>query len=264
MRGITGIFIVALLFFHGPTFGQKPKKKPNPEVKKKLQVLKTYINKRGKRDSDAIVLIEELQKLVEKSVASDKDAFAKVLEKALLSKRKNPNQIGLYTAAIEALSNLGTHGSSALLKGAKSKYFKKKDRISIRIEIVKALGKTKDLSVVKPLLDFLKDPRDEIIAAAITGLRHYDKAPEKTRKKIVEKIVRLFSDTTNGSLRSRDPTDMLAETYRRRLAMIAGPCKTTLSALTGVSYNTALEWLKWWNNNKNKKWDKKKKKKRKK
>ena len=265
------LFAVALLsfFIAGPAPGapaqvkhpqglkKAPKKKPDPRVKEGIKKIKALIRKRGKQDAAAAEEIQKVVQLALPSADSDKKAVAKELERILLHTPRKLTQVTLYTAAIEGLKALGSFGAKGLLNAVKSKNFRKKERLQLKCDIVRALGSSKELSMVKPLIDLMERDKDiQVNAAAVESLGNYAKAPEKVRKTIVERVVRLFSGTDNGS-RSLDPKDSLADFYRRKLAAVGGPCQNTLRALTGQSFSTALEWLKWWNHNKGKRWDKK-------
>ncbi len=238
---------------------KKPaKKKPDPRVKEGLKKIKEYLRKRGKQDAAAAEEIQKVVQLALQSADSDKKAVAKALEKILLHSRRKLTQVTLYTAAIEGLKGLGPFGAKGLLAAIKSKNFRKKERLQLKCDMIRALGATKEISAVKPLIDLMERDKDiQVNAAAVQALGNYSKAPEKVRKLIVERVVRIFSGTDDSS-RSLDPNDPMADFYRRKLAAIGGPCQDTLRALTGQSLPNSLQWVKWWNHNKGKRWDKKK------
>ncbi len=238
---------------------KKPaKKKPDPRVKEGLKKIKEYLRKRGKQDAAAAEEIQKVVQLALQSADSDKKAVAKELERILLHTRRKLTQVTLYTAAIEGLKALGPFGAKGLLAAIKSKNFRKKERLQLKCDMIRALGSTREISAVKPLIDLMERDKDiQVNAAAVQALGNYAKAPEKIRKLIVERVVRIFSGTDDSS-RSLDPNDPLADFYRRKLAAIGGPCQDTLRALTGQSLPNSLAWVKWWNHNKGKRWDKKK------
>ncbi len=232
------------------------KKKPDPRVKEGLKKLKALVRKRGKQDAAAAEEIQNLVKLAVDSADSDKKAVAKELGRILKTPRKL-TQVTLYTAAIEGLKALGHFGSKPLLAALKSKNFRKKERLQLKCDIIRAIGATKDPSMVKPLLDIMERDKDiQANAAAVQALGNFAKQPERVRKLIVERVVRFFASTDDSS-RSLDPNDPMADFYRRKLAAVGGPCQDTLKALTGRSLPSSLEWVKWWNHNKGKRWDKK-------
>ncbi len=233
------------------------KKKPDPRVKEGLKKIKEYLRKRGRQDAAAAEEIQNVVQLALKSADSDKKAVARELERILLHTRRKLTQVTLYTAAIEGLKALGSFGAKSLLKAIKSKNFRKKERLQLKCDMVRALGATKELSMVKPLIDLMERDKDiQVNAAAVQALGNYAKAPERVRKTIVERVVRIFSGTDDSS-RTLDPNDPVADFYRRKLAAIGGPCQDTLKALTGQSLPNSLAWVKWWNHNKGKRWDKK-------
>ena len=252
------------LLWAAPLSAQKkdPRKvKPNPQVKVELKKLQKHVMKRGMEDAAAVEVIRKLVSLTAEGHRTDQAKTAAFLGKILLQARRRPGDTVLFQAAADALSRLGPHGANYLHKAIEAKRFDDKEMLTFRCNMIRALGRTGETAMIKPLLDLMqRSPHHKVNAAAVEALGEYEKAPLKDRKRIVEKVVKFFSDVNNNA---NQPTqnDLVQETYRRKRNLITGPCNNTLKKLTPKSFTKPLEWHKWYQNNKHKKWGEKGKKK---
>src|SRR5262245_23514546 len=90
------------------------KAKPDPEVAKKLEELKAVADdKKMEKDADGRTIIDDLLKKLDQAGMADKDkqAFAKMLERVLTAKLREPDKIELYIISVAALGRLGADGS---------------------------------------------------------------------------------------------------------------------------------------------------------
>jgi len=246
------------LFWALPIHAQKkePKKvKPNPQVKIELKELTRLAGRRGQEDAAAVEVIRKLVSLTAEGHRMDQTKTAATLGKILVYARRRPNDTVLFQACADALARLGEQGAKYLLKAIEHKKFDEKELLTFRCNMIRSLGKTEVVAVIKPLLDLMeRDPHDKVNAAAVEALAAFAEAPLKDRKRIVEKVVKFFSNVNNNANQTTG-NDQLQEAYRRKRTLITGPCNNTLKKLTPMSYIKPLDWHKWYQNNKHKKWD---------
>ncbi|MBI1848862.1 MAG: HEAT repeat domain-containing protein [Planctomycetes bacterium] len=148
----------------------------------------------------------------------------------------------------EALGNMGSDGAKYLKAALGDKDLKENDRKEVRLAVVESLGRTKDPSESKTLLNLLKDKDSDVIAAAARGLGHYNDAKEGVRKDIAKEMINILDSAYNGA---NDPKNTTAI---KKFDVIRDPMMTALNSITGHTVNNAGEWRKWYNDNKNNKW----------
>ncbi|MDP6930485.1 MAG: hypothetical protein QF412_12365 [Planctomycetota bacterium] len=232
------------------------------DVKEALKQFKDAVNDRkATKDQEAIGIIDSF--LMEKGYATfakkEQSDVRKALSSALTSTRvrREPEQKGVFVAAAVALGTMGKDGAKELVKAYKATKFKKKEWVSMRAVILKQVGKTKDVTQSKFLLDeATRAPEDPIMVAAGEALGGYQGEPQKIRKDLAKKLIVKYGQVYGNAHANLDPADPVRQRFMQTLAAIASPWNTTLGRLTSQDYRTAPEWQKYWNKNKSKNWDK--------
>lgn len=230
----------------------KPDKRP--EVKAALAELKAHVKKKAKEDEEAIAVLDLLVGEYAESGPKDQKAIADGVAKCLSAKRPKELEPGvpddrLYLASAVCLGRMGPHSVKPLTSALNAKSFK--NNLVVRRELALALGKTKDPKGVKPLIELLKNHHAEMQAAGADGLVNFTEIALKTRKDIVNELIKIMM----GQKASMDssPSDQEA---RQRWDIISGPIITTLKELTGHDEGKPEAWQRWWNKNKKADWDK--------
>lgn len=251
--------------FSAPGTAQEPtpasapaKAEKDKEVADKLAALKDVVDDRKcARDAEGLDLITVLVQKWQAGLSDkDKKDVVKGIEGVLKGgKLRQPDKAQLYIAAATALGQLGPDGAKPLQAAFEGKRIPDKEPwVPLRETILKALGKTKDESMVKFLTDTARrDPEAALQAAAGEALGNFDGSKEALRKEIVNGLLIKWSDMDAKS-RVIDPADMEAQNVRKRLAVISGKWNDTLRRLTKETFDNYSEWNEWWNKNKNKEW----------
>jgi hypothetical protein len=244
----------------GGLTAQKPasKPKPDPEVAEKASLLvKIAKDKTFAKDAEGVATIDVLMQKQAKGLSpKDEQLVVKALDNVLNKyKVRPPARVQLYVAAAEALGRHGGAGAKILKKAYENKgRFKAKPPwVPLRERLLRNVGRTKDESVVKFLIDEAqRSPEAALQAAAGEALGNFDESKQKLRREIVSKLL-----TTFGSLSQRASlvgTSVDAQNAKDRLAALSGKWVATLKKLTGQKFDTFREWQTWYNKNKSKKW----------
>jgi hypothetical protein len=260
----THTILVLALVLVAPSLLAQPKPaaaKPDPEVKAKLDEFKKLItDRKGAKDPDAIQIIDSVLTRFDKLHPKDKKDFAKALYEPLKNSRvkREPADCRLFQASIVALGKTGTEGSKYLKDAFENKKrFGDKEWRSLRAEMLKNLGKTKDEKYVKFLKDeALRNIEDSLMAAAGEALGEYADADLKVRQDICKDLIKKFSIIYENANANLDTGDLQRKTWEDRYKAVADPWNTTLKKLTKQHYRTPNDWQRFYNKNKNKNWDK--------
>ena len=235
--------------------------KPDPEVKAKLDEFKKLIkDRKGAKDDQAIKIIDSVLTNFDKLHPKDKRDFTKALYEPLKNTRvkRKPMDARLFKTAVVALGQTGTNGSKYLADAFKNKRrFGDKAWRSLRAEMLKSLGKTKDKRYVKFLTDeALKNIEDTLMAAAGQALGEYADADLKLRQEISKDLIRKFVNIYENANTNLDSGDLQRKTWEDRYKAVADPWNTALQKLTKQSLRHPNDWQKFYNKNKRKNWDK--------
>lgn len=156
-------------------------------------------------------------------------------------------------AAFLALKGIGSRKvTKDLMLLLKHSRLKKEERV--KIGVCRALGGSADPAAVEFLIDRLRDPHDEVIAAAAEAAGAYRHASEAIRKDLFQTIVDQYESMWN--LMNTVNPDRTVEKGRaeRKWAITAKAMEKSLQLLSNVTQNDPTEWRRWWNKNKNAKW----------
>jgi HEAT repeat protein len=173
----------------------------------------------------------------------DKKRIVEVVGKFL----KSPDS-KVQKSGADALGNMGADGAKLLKAALSEKDLKENDKKEVRIAVIENLGRTKETSESKTLLNLLKDKDNDIIAAAAKGLGNFHDAKESVRKDIAKEMINILDSAYNGA---NDPKNTTAV---KKFDVIRDPMMSSLSAITGASQANAGDWRKWYNDHKNSKW----------
>ncbi len=234
-----------------------PKKDQDPEVAAKVDLLDEVADDRKfERDAEGVAAIDVLyQKHEEGLHPKDEKMVLKALDDVLnRSKVRDANQTQLYDAAAAALGQHGAGGAKALKKAFESKRFPDKPEwVPLREKLLRNIGKTKEESMVKFLIDEARrNPEAALQAAAGEALGNFEESPEKVRKEIVSQLLITYGSL--AEIASQLGTNIEAQNAQRRLAALSGKWNDTLRKLTKQDFDAFREWQDWYNDNKNKPW----------
>lgn len=237
-----------------PARVQDPEEVPDKreDIKALLEELRDHVKARGKEDNEAIAVIDRLVQEFPGCGPKDRASIVKALGKCFEAKRQEledgvPDN-KLFMAAAVALGEMGKDASATLAKWIGDKRHRKD--LMLQRQLVLSLGKTKDENQIDELIDLLVHKDATLVGAAAEALANFKDAPQKTRKKLVNELIKVLM-SAKGAMDS-DLQDIIA---RERYDAIAAPIITTLQELTGVDERVPEKWQSWWNNNKKKDWD---------
>lgn len=230
----------------------------DPEVAAKLNVLKEVVaDKKFERDKEGQSTIDELLMKLQAGVGpKDQQAIVKGLDGVLSTgKLRTPDATSLYIAAAAALGYCGDDGAKVLRKAYANKRFPdKKPWVPLREQFLKAIGRTKDESMVKFLCDEARrSPEAALQAAAGEALGNFEGSDEKIRKEITNELLIKYGELHElaGQIGSGN---IEAQNARDRLAALSDKWNTTLAKMTGQNLHKFPDWQNWYNKNKNGKW----------
>lgn len=223
-----------------------------PEVAQLVEKLAGHVKERGEQDEQAIAAVDELYREFAKSGPKDRGAIVKALEGCFKVKRTEELEPDvpddrLYMACAVAMRDMGPESVKPLTALIGDKTHRK--NLRLQRQIVLSLGKTKDSPSVKVLLDLLNHPQPEMQAAGAEALGEYYEADQKTRKKIVEDIIKVMMDQKTKVDTAPEDTEAA-----ERWNTISGPMIATLQKVAAHDERVPQEWLNWWNDNKKADW----------
>ena len=230
---------------------------PDPQLPARLKELKGYVkNRKMTQDFQAIGLIQNLCKDVDRKNPKDKAKLAKALGDVFKTgKVRTGNHDVLYREAAEGLGKLGEDGAKQLAKAVENKRLA--DNVALRAHLLRQLGKTEDPKQIKYLLEVTtRSHIDELRAAAGEALGNFTGAKLKAKREIVKEIIRAWGSlhsraTQAANLDPNGPVDFGPQNARRILRAVEGKWVSTLQKLTGVSHSRFQDWQRWQNKNKN-------------
>lgn len=228
---------------------------PDAELPGKVDELKDIVNdKKFTRDAEGLGVITTLvQKWQQGLNDKDKAVVVKALDGVLQKGKLRPADMGqLYVAAATALGQLGKDGSKPLKSAFDgSRFPNKPDWVPLREAILKAMGKTKDESQIKFLVEVARQhPEAQLEAAAGEALGNFEDSKLETRKDIVRNLLIRYGEIDSRA-RQIDPADIEAQNMQKRLNVISGKWNSTLGRLSGQSFNDFPGWNEWFNKSKN-------------
>lgn len=261
-------FQLLVLLFAGclaPMRAQAPEKpaaveeiKPDKEVELKLGQLKEIVaDRKLARDGEGLDVITILvQKWQGGLNEKDKKDVVKGLESVFTKGKLRPSDSAqIYIGAAVALGQLGKDGAEPLQSVFEDKRFPKKEEwVPLRCELLKALGKAKDETRVKFLIEIARrDPEPQLEASAGEALGNFEDSKLELRKEIVSNLLIRYGEIDSRA-RQLDPADIEAQNMQKRLNVISGKWNATLRAMTGQAFHEYPEWNEWYNKNKSKEW----------
>ena len=257
-RSLSLLLLGSLLTAQNPAPAPTPPKGPDKEVAEKVASLKECIlDKKCARDVEGVQLIDFLLQKLQAGTLEPKDkaTVVKVFGEVFTGGKLRPHdQTSLYAAAAMALGYCGADGAK-LLKAAytnKPRFPEKPDWVPLREQMLKNLGRTKDDSMVKFLLNEACNHHEAALQkAAGEALGNFEGSKEAIRKEIVGDLLVRYGElnqlaTGAPSLDQQNAND--------RLATLKGPWFETIGKLTGQSFDKFSEWQQWHNKHKGQPW----------
>ena len=222
------------------------------EVKELIGAFEDHTKEKGKEDTEAVAVLDQLLQEFEQSGPKDREAIVKALDKSFKLKRKEhedgtkENRVA-YAAAV-CLGKMAPESVKPLAKASTGKPFKDDEVLWRRVVI--SLGQTGHEDAFDPLMDLIDHKKPIIEGAAIEALGNFRDLPQKQRKEAVNQILK-----TILPLKSTVDSDSEDQITRERYDTIGSPAITTLQKLTDENIRDFVEWQRWWNKNKNEDWD---------
>ncbi len=230
---------------------EKPDKRP--EIAELLTRLSEHADKRGVEDPLAIEVIDKLLQEFPASGPKDRAAIVKGLDKCFTVKRQESEEgvrdNSLYIASATALGGMGPESVKVLIEWIDNKSHRQD--MALQRALILALGKTKDPSATKALMDLLPHNQAAMQAAAAEALGEYADAKQEARKQAFESILKTLT-ALKGAVDS-DVNDIIS---RERYDAISAAMITSLQRLSRHEERDPAEWQRWWNKNKKEDWDK--------
>lgn len=232
-------------------------KGPDKEVAEQLAVLKeAHADKKFANDARGV---EAIDKLLIKTKAGvdpkDQHLVVKALESVLTTGKLRPNDATqLYVGAAHALGYMGADGAKVLKEAyAGKRYPDRPEWVPLREQFLKNLGRTKDESMVKYLVDqATRSPEPALMAAAGEALGNFEESKEAMRKEVVRDLLVKYGSLSE--MANNLGTNIEAQNAQERLAAIKGKWNATLGRLTKQNFDAFRDWQSWHNKNKDKPW----------
>jgi HEAT repeat protein len=203
-----------------------------------------------KSDDQATVVIDGLAQAFAGMADEEKKKAVAALEKCLGARREEGDD-KLFESVVAAFANCGELGQKATLKSLKAANVDK--RPGVLSAALRSLGFHKNPANVKTLVDYLVHNEPRVVAAAADALSNYADQPEKTRKPIVEELVKNYSQFASAATNAQASNKEKGQA-QERLNVVEKSFQGALQKLTGQEFKDAPAAQKWFNDNKNKKW----------
>ncbi len=232
--------------------GEEVKPDKRPEIAELLTRLDEHAGKRGEEDKLAVEVIDKLLQEFPKSGPKDRAAIVKGMDHCFTLKRQEseegtPNN-QLYLAAATALGMMGPESAKVLVGWIDHKSHRKD--MALQRALILSLGKTKEPSATKPLVDLLPHQQATMQAAAAEALANYYESPQDVRKQLFEAVLKELTASKNAA--DADVNDTIAQ---ERYDAISASMIDTLQRLSRHDERDPSEWQRWWNKNKKEDWD---------
>lgn len=232
-------------------------KGPDKEVAEKIALLKEVVaDKKFAREAEGV---EAIDKLLIKSraglEAKDQTAIVKALDGVLTGGKQRPHdKTELYVGAAQALGYCGAEGAKVLKETYAGKRFPDKPEwVPFREHLLKNLGRTKDESMVKFLVnEAVRSHQAALAAAAGEALGNFEESKDALRKEIVSELLRKYGELDEKA--SQIGTNIDAQNAKDQLSALQDKWNTALGKLTKQNFTTFREWQTWYNKNKGQAW----------
>jgi hypothetical protein len=149
----------------------------------------------------------------------------------------------IWRRAIAAFGQMPAHGADYLWDVFEDKRFSRDG--GFRGRCVEEIGRTRDYSYSEKLIDLLDYHLEDVVTGVGKGFLFYKDAPGKVRHACTEKLVRAVESYRSKGQGGEDINGP------RVWGKVKGPLMGALRALTGKSFDTSLDWTKFWNEFKN-------------
>jgi hypothetical protein len=242
-----------------PAAGTKvDKDKVDKEIAEKVARLKEVVNDRKvAHDDEGRQIIDALVQKLQAGVGDkDRQAIVKSLDGVFnQGKLREPEKAQLYMAAAAALGQCGADGAKVLQAAIDGKRFPDKPQwVPLRETMLKFLGKTKDESMVKFLVEVARRSHEAgLQAAAGEALGNFEESKDAIRKNIVSDVLVTYGEIDKLS-RDMGPGNVDAQNAKDRLAAISDKWNTMLGRLTRQNFRSYPEWQQWYNKHKSVEW----------
>lgn len=257
-RRLSLTVVACILALALPGQDPAPAKGPDKEILDKLATLKEVVaDKKFARDAEGVSIIDDLLKKAQAGVdPKDATAIVKGLDGVLSTgKVRPPDNTSLYNGAVAALGRLGPEGAKVLKAAYSGKRFPdKKEWVPLREQLLKNIGRTKDESMVKFLVDEARrSPEAALQAAAGEALGNYEESKDAIRKEIVGDLIVTWGELSEVASQLGS-NNVAAQNAQDRLSALSDKWNTSFAKLTRQNFSSFREWQAWYNKNKGVAW----------
>ncbi len=233
-------------------------KGPDKEVAEQIVLLKDVVaDKKMARDAEGVAAIDKLLMKFKAGVeAKDQTAIVKALDGVLTGGKQRPsNKTEIYVGAAQALGYCGAEGAKVLKEAYlnKSRFPEKPEWVPFREHVLKNLGRTKDESMVKFLLnEAVRNHQSALAAAGGEALGNFEESKDVLRKEIVGDLMKHYGELAEKE--SQIGSNIDSQNAQNRLAALQDKWNGTLAKLTRQNFATFREWQAWHNKHKGQPW----------
>jgi HEAT repeat protein len=232
-----------------------------PAVSSLVDDLQQELARRSVDEARAKQLVEKLAAEFAISGTRERAPIVRVLERCLAAKSQGKPDGELVCHAARALAGMAPESLPVLERALDNKPLLKEKEVGRTL--VLALGKTRDKSATKTLLELLDDPDETIVAAAGEALGEYEGANLALRKQLfdaaLKSLLQAKEEKDSQVQQTLDPNSPHDAAALKRYELLETAFGTTLQRLSKQDARSAELWLRWWNKNKRADWDDKSK-----
>jgi len=228
-----------------------------PASSELVDELQQELARRAIDEARAKQLVERLAAEFAICGTKDRAPIVRVLERCLAAKEQGKPDSELVCHAARALAGMAPESLPVLERALDNKPLLK-DR-EIARTLVLALGKTREKSATKTLLELLDGSDDAIVAAAGEALGEFEGAPLALRKQLFEEVLKTWSEAKDERdsqvQQTLDPNSPHDAAAVRRYEVLEAAFSATLQRLSKQEARSVELWQRWFGKNKRADWD---------
>ncbi len=232
-----------------------------PAVATLVDDLQQELARRAIDEARAKQLVEKLAAEFAVSGTRERAPIVRVLERCLSAKQQGKPDGELVCHAARALAGMAPESLPVLERALDNKILLKEKEVGRTL--VLALGKTRDKSATKTLLDLLDNPDETIVAAAGETLGEYEGASLALRKQLFDEalkaLLRAKEEKDSQVQQTLDPSSPHDAAAVKRYELLEAAFGSALQRLSKQDARSAEMWQRWWSKNKRADWDDKSK-----
>jgi len=228
-----------------------------PIVSSLVDELQQELARRAIDEARAKLLVERLASEFAVAGTKDRAPIVRVLERCLSAKEQGKPDGELVCHAARALAGMAPESLPVLERALDNKALLKDQEIGRTL--VLALGKTREKSATKTLLELLDNPEDVIVAAAGEALGEFEGAQLALRKQLFEEVLKTWSQAKDEHdalvQQTLDPNSPHDAAAVKRYELLESAFSSTLPRLSKQDARSVELWQRWFAKNKRADWD---------